>query len=46
MNTSDGIVPLLSLHLKRLARGAIQRAGAEDRKTVLDRDINAGIAKS
>jgi histone H3/H4 len=46
MNTSDGVVPLFSSYLKRLARGAIQRAGAEDRKTVLDRDFTAVIAKS
>jgi histone H3/H4 len=39
MNTSDGVVPVLSGHLRHLAREAIREAGADDRKTILDRDF-------
>ena len=39
MNTSDSVAPVLSAHLRRLARKAIRHAGADDRKTVLDRDF-------
>lgn len=39
MNTSDGIVPVLSDHLRRIADQAIENAKADGRKTVLDRDV-------
>lgn len=39
MNTSDAVAPVLSAYLRRLARGAIRKAGTDDRKTVLDRDF-------
>jgi histone H3/H4 len=39
MNTSDGVTAVFSAHLRRLARGAIRKAGTDDRKTVLDRDF-------
>jgi len=39
MNTSDDVAAVLSAHLRRLARGAIRKAGTDDRKTVLDRDF-------
>jgi histone H3/H4 len=45
MSTSDGVIPVLSAHLRRLARQAIRHAGGDDRKTVLDRDFAAAIAK-
>ncbi len=45
MSTSDAVIPLLSTHLRRLARGAIRHAGTDDRKTVLDRDFVAAVAK-
>jgi len=39
MNTSDSVAPVLSAHLRRLARQAIRRAATDDRKTLLDRDF-------
>jgi hypothetical protein len=39
MNTSDGVTDVLSDHLRRLCDLAINNAGAEGRKTVLDRDF-------
>jgi hypothetical protein len=39
MNTSDGVVAVLSDHVRQLAREAIRRAGEDGRKTVLDRDF-------
>ena len=45
MATSDGIVPVLSAHLRSLARQAIRQAGTDDRKTVLDRDFASAFGK-
>ena len=45
MNTSDGVMPVLSAHLRRLARKAIRHAATSDRKTVLDRDFIAAGAR-
>jgi hypothetical protein len=39
MNTSDGIVPVLSDYLRRLCDQAIENAKSDGRKTVLDRDV-------
>lgn len=39
MNTSDAVAGVLSAYLRRLAKGAIRKAGTDDRKTVLDRDF-------
>jgi hypothetical protein len=39
MNTSDGIVPVLSAHVRKLLDQAIESAKTDGRKTVLDRDI-------
>lgn len=39
MNTSDGIVQVLSDHLRRVCDQAIESAKSDGRKTVLDRDI-------
>jgi hypothetical protein len=39
MNTSDGIIEVLSDHLRRIADQAIESAKSDGRKTVLDRDI-------
>lgn len=39
MKTSDGVMPLLSERLRRLCDGAIERAAAAGRKTILDRDF-------
>jgi hypothetical protein len=39
MNTSDGVVAILSEHLRELCREAIRQAGADSRRTVLDRDF-------
>jgi hypothetical protein len=39
MNTSDGVVPILSDHLRDLCREAIRQAGQDGRRTVLDRDF-------
>jgi histone H3/H4 len=45
MATSDGVVAVLSAHLRRLARQAIRKAGGDDRKTVLDRDFVSVLGK-
>jgi hypothetical protein len=39
MNTSDGVVAILSDHLRELCREAIRQAGQDGRRTVLDRDF-------
>jgi len=39
MNTSDGIVPVLSDLVREVCDRAIESARADGRKTVLDRDI-------
>jgi histone H3/H4 len=39
MNTSDSVTEALSDHLRRLCDEAIRNAGADGRRTVLDRDI-------
>jgi hypothetical protein len=39
MNTSDGIIEVLSDHLRRIADQAMESARSDGRKTVLDRDI-------
>jgi histone H3/H4 len=39
MNTSDGVVSVLSDHLRRLCDEAIRVAARDGRKTVLDRDF-------
>lgn len=41
MNTSDGVVDVLSDHLRALCRKAIRSAAANSRKTVLARDFEA-----
>ena len=41
MNTSDGVVPVLSDHLRHMCDLAIQKASGDGRKTVLDRDFKA-----
>jgi histone H3/H4 len=39
MNTSDGVVEVLSDRLRDLCDRAIERASRDGRKTVLDRDF-------
>jgi len=39
MNTSDGVLPALSRILRDLCDEAIERAHADGRKTVMDRDL-------
>lgn len=39
MNTSDNVAEVLSDHLRALCDEAIRAAGADGRKTVLDRDV-------
>ncbi|HWP04892.1 MAG TPA: hypothetical protein VNN72_04085 [Polyangiaceae bacterium] len=39
MNTSDGIVPVLSDLVRDICDRAIESARADGRKTVLDRDV-------
>lgn len=39
MNTSDGVVSILSDHLRAICDQAIRNAARDGRKTVLDRDI-------
>jgi hypothetical protein len=41
MNTSDGVMAILSDHLRRLCELAIRHAADDGRKTVLDRDFKA-----
>jgi histone H3/H4 len=45
MNTSDSVATVLSGHMRRLAREAIRKAAMDDRKTVLDRDVVAALAR-
>jgi histone H3/H4 len=45
MNTSDAVANVLSAHMRRLAREAIRKAAMDDRKTVLDRDVTAALAR-
>jgi histone H3/H4 len=45
MNTSDSVATVLSAHMRRLAREAIRKAAMDDRKTVLDRDVVAALAR-
>jgi hypothetical protein len=40
MNTSDGVMPALSDHLRRMCDAAIDSAARDGRKTVLDRDFD------
>lgn len=44
MNTSDGVMPVLSDHLRELCRRAIRHAAQDGRRTVLDRDFVKIIA--
>jgi hypothetical protein len=39
MNTSDGVMAILSDHLRELCREAIRQAGQDGRRTLLDRDF-------
>lgn len=39
MNTSDGVVPVLSDEIRKLCDRAIQNASRDGRKTVMDRDF-------
>lgn len=41
MNTSDGVMAVLSDHLREVCDRAIRKAGEDGRKTVLDRDVKA-----
>jgi histone H3/H4 len=43
MNTSDGVVDVLSQHLREVCDRAIARAGTAGRKTVMDRDFSAAL---
>lgn len=45
MNTSDGVVQVLSDHLRALCREAIRQAGQDGRRTVLDRDFTKVLAQ-
>jgi len=44
MNTSDAVALVISAHIRRIARQAVRHAIADDRKTVLDRDVVAAGA--
>jgi hypothetical protein len=39
MNTSDGVIPVLSDEIRRLCDRAIENATRDGRKTVMDRDF-------
>lgn len=41
MSTSDGVMEVLSKHLRQLCNQAISHAGTAGRKTVMDRDFEA-----
>jgi histone H3/H4 len=41
MSTSDGVIEVLSQHLRELCDQAIRHAGTAGRKTVMDRDFDA-----
>ncbi len=45
MSTSDGVVEVLSAHLRKLCDQAIGHAGTAGRKTVMDRDFEAVLRK-
>ena len=45
MNTSDGAMNVLSDHLRELCREATRQAGADGRRTVLDRDFAKVVAE-
>lgn len=45
MNTSDAAMNVLSDHLRELCREAIRHAGADSRRTVLDRDFAKVVAE-
>lgn len=45
MNTSAGVMPVLSKHLRALADRAIREAEANGRKTVLDRDVEEALRR-
>jgi hypothetical protein len=45
MNTSDTVTSVLSDHLRRLCVQAIRHAAESDRKTVMDKDFAAILAK-
>jgi len=39
MNTSDAVADVISEHVRAICDDAIRAAGADGRKTVLDRDV-------
>ncbi|HKY38864.1 MAG TPA: hypothetical protein VJN18_23145 [Polyangiaceae bacterium] len=43
MSTSDGVIEVLSKHLRELCDRAITHAGTAGRKTVMDRDFTAAM---
>lgn len=43
MNTSDGVMAVLSDHVRRVCERAIRHAAEDGRKTVLDRDFKATL---
>jgi hypothetical protein len=45
MNTSDGVVSVLSDHLRHMCDLAVQKATEDGRKTVLDRDFKAATGQ-
>lgn len=45
MNTSDGVIPVLSDEIRRLCDRAIDNATRDGRKTVMDRDFAAPAAE-
>lgn len=45
MNTSDNVTGVLSDHLRQLCVAAIRHAAESDRRTVMDRDFAAILAK-
>jgi len=45
MNTSDGVVSVLSRHLRELSIQALRVAAADGRKTVMDRDFEDVLSK-
>jgi histone H3/H4 len=45
-HTSDGVVDVLSDHLRAVCDEAIREAGREGRRTVLDRDVQAVLQRA
>jgi histone H3/H4 len=45
MNTSDAVAEMLSDHVRAICDEAIRIAGADNRKTVLDRDVPKPIRR-